>query len=156
MCLQINTVKYNANWEIMNIYENLQIVWSQFCTNKQLFVYIWSTSNINWFISIQICCQWIQTNSYLVTFSYTQYLVQHSMSVPEGKKTTIRRYLGPTTVLCRATVCFGVSFECLRRGSTVVEHSNSDLKDEGLNPGTDIRKIIYKVLRFGCLMFFLS
>jgi hypothetical protein len=76
------------------------------------------------------------------------------MNDPEGKKTTIRRYLGPTTVLCRATVCFGVSFECLRLGSTVVEHSNSDLKDEGLNPGTDIRKIIYKVLRIRCLMFF--
>ncbi len=138
MCLQINTVKYNANREIMNIYENLQIVWSQFCTNKQLFVYIRSTSNINWFISIQICCQRIQTNSYLVTFSYTQYLVQHWMNDPEGKKTTIRRYLGPTTVLCHATVCFGVSLECLRFGSTVVEDSNSDLMNEGLNPGSDI------------------
>ncbi len=55
---------------------------------------------------------------------------------------------GPTTVLCRATVCFGVSFECLRRGSTVVEHSNSDLKDEGLNPGTGIGKIEGQELRF--------
>jgi hypothetical protein len=33
-------------------------------------------------------------NSYSVTFSYTQYLVQHSMNDPEGKKTTIRCYLG--------------------------------------------------------------
>ncbi len=30
MYLQINTVKYNADWEIMSIYENLQTVWSQF------------------------------------------------------------------------------------------------------------------------------
>ncbi len=32
-------------------------------------------------------------NSYLVTFGYSQYLVQHSMNNPEGRKTTIRRYL---------------------------------------------------------------
>jgi hypothetical protein len=25
--LQINRVKYDVDWEIMNIYENLQIVW---------------------------------------------------------------------------------------------------------------------------------
>ncbi len=31
--LQINTVKYDADWEIMNIYENLQIAWSQFFTD---------------------------------------------------------------------------------------------------------------------------
>ncbi len=37
---QINTVKYDADWEIMNIYENLQIVWSQFFTDILLFVYI--------------------------------------------------------------------------------------------------------------------
>ncbi len=30
MFLQINMVKYNADWEIMNIYEKLQIVWSHF------------------------------------------------------------------------------------------------------------------------------
>ncbi len=30
-------VKYDANWEIMNTYENLQIVWSQFFTNKVIF-----------------------------------------------------------------------------------------------------------------------
>ncbi len=34
MYLQINTVKYNADQEIMNTYENLQIVWSQFFTYK--------------------------------------------------------------------------------------------------------------------------
>jgi hypothetical protein len=45
------------------------------------------------FIGIQIRCQRIQTVSYSVTFGYTQYLVQHLMNDPEGKKTTIRRYL---------------------------------------------------------------
>jgi hypothetical protein len=30
MFLQINMVKYNVDREIMNIYENLQIVWSHF------------------------------------------------------------------------------------------------------------------------------
>ncbi len=41
MYLQINTVKYDANWEIMNTYDNLQIVWSQFYTDKLIFIYIW-------------------------------------------------------------------------------------------------------------------
>jgi hypothetical protein len=93
VCLQINTIKYDANWNIMNIYENLQIIQSQFCTDMLLFIYIWSTSNIDWFISIQISWEWMQTNSYLVTFGYSQYLAQHSMNDPEGKKTTIRHYL---------------------------------------------------------------
>ncbi len=96
MYLQINTVKYNADREIKNIYENLQIVWSKFFTDMLLFVYIWSTSNIDWFISIRIRCQWIQTNTYLVTFDYLKYLVRYCMNKPEGKKTTIRSYLiGP-------------------------------------------------------------
>ncbi len=30
-------VEYNANWEIMNTYENLQIVWSLFFTDKLIF-----------------------------------------------------------------------------------------------------------------------
>ncbi len=77
----------------MNIYENLQINWSQFFTNMLLFIYIWSPSNIYWFIGIRICCQWIQMNSHSITFNYSQYLVQHSMNNPKGKKTTIRRYL---------------------------------------------------------------
>jgi len=38
--LHINMVKYNANWEIMNTYKNLQTVWSQFFTDKLIFVYI--------------------------------------------------------------------------------------------------------------------
>ncbi len=57
MYLQINTVKYNADREITNIYENLQIVRSQFFTDMLLFVYIQSTLNIYWFIGIQIRCQ---------------------------------------------------------------------------------------------------
>ncbi len=46
-------VKCDANWEIMNTYENLQIVWCQFITNKLIFIYIQSNLNIYWFISIQ-------------------------------------------------------------------------------------------------------
>ncbi len=58
------TNKYNPNWEITNTYENLQIVWSQFFTNKLIFTYIQSNLNIYWFIGIQICSQQIQTKSY--------------------------------------------------------------------------------------------
>ncbi len=46
MQFQINTVKYDDNQEIMNTYENLQIVWSEFLTDKLLFVYIQSNSHI--------------------------------------------------------------------------------------------------------------
>jgi hypothetical protein len=60
MYLQINTVKYYNDREITNIYENLQIVRSQFFTDLLLFVYIRSTSNIYWFIGIRICCQRVQ------------------------------------------------------------------------------------------------
>ncbi len=38
MYLQINTVKYDADQEIMNIYENLQIVQSHFFTDMLLFI----------------------------------------------------------------------------------------------------------------------
>ncbi len=34
--------KYDSNWEITNTYKNLQIVWSQFFTDKLIFVYIQS------------------------------------------------------------------------------------------------------------------
>ncbi len=68
MYFQINTIKYDADQEITNIYENLQIVWSQFVTDMLLFVSIRSTLNIYWFIGIRIRCQQIQTNSYSVTF----------------------------------------------------------------------------------------
>jgi hypothetical protein len=51
--------------------EKLQIVQSQFFTDKLVFVYIWYNSNIYWFISIQIQCQLIQMKSYSVTFDYS-------------------------------------------------------------------------------------
>ena len=66
--LQINTVKYNVDQEITNIYENLQIVRSHFFTDIVLFVNIQSTLNIYWFIGIRIHCQRIQTNNYSFTF----------------------------------------------------------------------------------------
>jgi hypothetical protein len=39
-------VKYDANQEIMNTYENLQIVLFQFFTNKLIFIYFQSKLNI--------------------------------------------------------------------------------------------------------------
>ncbi len=63
-------VKYDADREIMNIYENLQIVRSQFFTDMLLFIYIWPTLNIYCFFGIWICCQQIPMNSYAVTFDY--------------------------------------------------------------------------------------
>ncbi len=36
--LQLNTVKYDADREFKNAFENLQIVQSQFFTNKLIFV----------------------------------------------------------------------------------------------------------------------
>ncbi len=79
-----NTVKYDADWEITNIYENLQIVWSQFFTDMLLFIYIQSTSNLYWFIGIRIRCQRLPTNTYLVTFDYSYYSVGYLMSDNEG------------------------------------------------------------------------
>ncbi len=84
MYLQINMVKYNADGEITNIYEKLQIVQSQFFTDMLLFIYIRSTLNIYWFIGIQIHCQRIPTNSYSVTFDYSYYSVSYLMSDNEG------------------------------------------------------------------------
>jgi hypothetical protein len=55
--LQINTVKYDVDREITNIYKNLQIVQSHFFTDIVLFFTIKSTSNIYWFIGIRIRCQ---------------------------------------------------------------------------------------------------
>ncbi len=40
MYLQINTVKYDTDQEITNTYENLQIVRTQFFTDKLIFIYI--------------------------------------------------------------------------------------------------------------------
>jgi hypothetical protein len=54
MYLQINTIKYDTDREITNTFENLQIVQSQFFTDKLIFIYIWYNSNIYWFIGIQI------------------------------------------------------------------------------------------------------
>ncbi len=71
MYLQINTEKYDADREIMNTYENLQIVRSQFFTDKLIFVYIRSNSNIYWLTGIRIRCQRTQMNSYSVTFDYS-------------------------------------------------------------------------------------
>ncbi len=39
-------VKYDADQEIKNTYENLQIVQSQFFTNKLIFIYIWPNLNM--------------------------------------------------------------------------------------------------------------
>ena len=47
-------VKYDTEREIMNTYENLQILRSQFFTDKLILVYIRYNSNIYWFIDIQI------------------------------------------------------------------------------------------------------
>jgi hypothetical protein len=44
--LQINMVKYNANWENTNTYENSQIIWSQLYTDKLILIYIQSNLNI--------------------------------------------------------------------------------------------------------------
>jgi hypothetical protein len=54
-----------------NIYKNLQMVWSHFFTDMLPFIYIQSTSNIYWLISIRIRCQQIPLKSYLVTFDYS-------------------------------------------------------------------------------------
>jgi hypothetical protein len=68
----------------MNTYENLQIVRSHFFTDKLIFIYIQSNSNIYWFIGIWICCQLIPMNSCWVTFDYSQYSVNYSMSNNKG------------------------------------------------------------------------
>jgi hypothetical protein len=64
-------VKYDVDQEILNIYENLQIVRSHFFTDMLLFINIRSTLNIYWFIGIRIHSQRIQTNNYLFTFDYS-------------------------------------------------------------------------------------
>ncbi len=84
MYLQINIVQYNADREITNIYENLQIIRSQFFTDMLLFIYIQSISYIYWFISIRIHFQRIPINSYSVTFDYAYYSVGYLMSNNEG------------------------------------------------------------------------
>ncbi len=44
-------VKYDAKWEIMNTYENLQIVWSQFFTDK-LYLFIFGLIQISISLSV--------------------------------------------------------------------------------------------------------
>jgi hypothetical protein len=114
----------------MNIYENLQIVWSQFCTDFLLFIYIRSTSNIYLFIGIQIRCQQIQTNSYSVTFGYSQYLVQHSKV---GRKTTIRCYLLSTIFIqvWYFKVKLGATFHAGKHGARlemIAEETDASLR----------------------------
>ncbi len=46
--------KYNTDREITNTYKNLQIVQTQFFTDKLIFIYIGYNLNIYWFIGIQI------------------------------------------------------------------------------------------------------
>ncbi len=46
-------VKY-ADQQLTNTYDNLQIVQSQFFTDKLIFICIWSNLNIYWFIGIWI------------------------------------------------------------------------------------------------------
>ncbi len=38
-------VKYDANWEVMNTYENLQIVWSKFFTDKLIYLLVYRYLN---------------------------------------------------------------------------------------------------------------
>ncbi len=66
MCLQINTVKYDANQEIMNTFKNLQIIQSQFLTDNLIFVYIRSDLNIYQHLDL------MPTNTSEELFSYIQ------------------------------------------------------------------------------------
>jgi hypothetical protein len=79
--LQINTVKYDADQEITNVYENLQIIQSQFFTDMLLFVYIRSTSNIYWFIYLYLDLLPMNTNEKL--FGYFQLFVIFSQLFDE-------------------------------------------------------------------------
>ncbi len=61
--------------KIKNTYENLQIVQSQFFTDKLIFIYIWSNQisiglSVFGFIARHTDIQRIQMKSYSVTFSY--------------------------------------------------------------------------------------
>ncbi len=62
MYLQINTVKYDADWEIMNIYENLQIVRSQFFIDMLLsfvFSLLWISIGLSVFGFVASKYKWI-------------------------------------------------------------------------------------------------
>ena len=47
-------IKYDTDREITNTYENLQIVRTQFFTDKLIFIHIRYNLNIYWFIGIRI------------------------------------------------------------------------------------------------------
>ncbi len=47
-------VKYDTDREIMNTFENLKIVWTEFFTDKLILVYIRYNSYIYGFIGIRI------------------------------------------------------------------------------------------------------
>ena len=85
MYLQINMVKYNADREITNTYENLQIVWSQFFTDKLIFIYFQFNSNFYWFISIRIWLVRWMANRYSVLLKFLVYLNSHSVFKFKGK-----------------------------------------------------------------------
>ncbi len=86
MYLQINTVKYDTDWEITNTYENLQIVWSQFFTDKLIFIYIRYNLNIYWFIGIGIRLVWYRANRYSVLLEFLENSNSHSILEFKGKK----------------------------------------------------------------------
>jgi hypothetical protein len=76
-------VKYDANQENTNTYENLQIVWSQYFTDKLLSVYIQSNSkSIGYQYSALLP---MNTNEELLsTFDYLNYLVSYLMRDNKG------------------------------------------------------------------------
>jgi hypothetical protein len=74
-------VKYDADWQITNIYKNLHIVSSQFFTDMLLFIYIQST----WiFIGLSVFRFVANEYSCSVTFDYSYYSVGYLMSDNEG------------------------------------------------------------------------
>ncbi len=81
--MRINTEKYDADWEITN--ENLEIVRSQFFTNKLILIYIQSNLNIYWFIGIWIRLVWLMENRYSVLLEFLVNSNSHSVFKIEGK-----------------------------------------------------------------------
>jgi hypothetical protein len=59
-------LKYDANQEIMHIYENWQIIWTQFFTHKVIFIYI--RSNWNIYLCIGIWIRYQQTQKELFAY----------------------------------------------------------------------------------------
>jgi hypothetical protein len=65
-------IKYYDNREIMSTYDNLQIVRSQFFTDKLIFIYIWSNLNIYWLFRYS---DLLPPNTREELFSYIQLFV---------------------------------------------------------------------------------